>query len=346
MQSIGGGASRLRQVNREIILHQLRTGGPMTKAALASATRLSLATCGNILTELVGTGEAVELEERESAGGRPARRYAVNPAHRLAAALSTERLGNRESLTLAVVNGVGEFIHQETHKAKVTVELLDATLAAAREKFPAIRAATLSVPGWIAHGQIGSCDNPALVGERLEERLRQSQGIEIAVENDTNLAALGYYASRSDLAQANMVYFAFIEGCCPGAGVIVNGMLVRGHTGFAGEVSHIPLAGGRQDGGDLPRPKQLRQVAEMVAAAAALINPEVVVLSGERTDGFTPGEIAVQCAKIIPEQHIPELVIRADLSHDRLAGAAAMALRMQSCEVGLVLKKRTWCDDE
>ncbi len=346
MQSIGGGASRLRQVNREIILHQLRTAGPLTKAALASATRLSLATCGNILTELIKSGDAVELEERESAGGRPARRYAVNPAHRLAAALSAERLGTKESLTLAVVNGVGEIINQETHKVKVTVEFLDATLNAAREKFPAIRVAALSVPGWIAHGQIGSCDNPALIGERLEERLRRSQGIEIAVENDTNLAALGYYASRSDLAQANMIYFAFIQGCCPGAGVIVNGMLVRGHTGFAGEVGNIPLAGGRQDGGDLSHAKQVRQFAEMVVAAAALINPEVAVLAGEHMADYSPDEIKAQCAKMIPEQHIPELVIRADLSGDRLAGAAAMALRMQSCEVGLVLKKRTWCDDE
>lgn len=346
MRSVGGGASRLRQINREIVLHQLRSSGPLTKAALASATRLSLATCGNILADLLRTGEVVALAEKETAGGRPARVYTINPEHGLAAVIATERVGDREELTMAVTDGLGRVLCRESKKGKVTPALLDSGLRDARKRFPAIRTAAISVPGWIADGEIGSCDNPALAGVRLEERLCGNHDIEIAVENDMNLAALGYYTSRSDLTHASLVYFAFFPGCCSGAGVIVNGRLVGGRTGFAGEVSYIPLSAGRYEGKRLPRSKLVRQFAESVVATAALINPDVAVVSGGRTDGIRPEEIAAQCARLIPEKHVPELVVKPDPSGDRLSGGVAMALRMQSCEVGLVMKKRTWCDDE
>jgi glucokinase len=73
----------------------------------------------------------------------------------------------------------------------------------------------------------------ALLGERL--------GTDLVVENDANLAALAEH--RAGAAQGARVSLTVTVGTGIGCGVIVEGRVLRGAHGGAGELGHLPLDG-------------------------------------------------------------------------------------------------------
>ena len=67
----------------------------------------------------------------------------------------------------------------------------------------------------------------------------QWAGTRIAVDNDANLGAMAEYASGPSAGSTNLLYLVGEIGV--GAGMIIDGRIVRGATGFAGEVGHMPI---------------------------------------------------------------------------------------------------------
>jgi len=64
-------------------------------------------------------------------------------------------------------------------------------------------------------------------------------GTRVAVDNDANLGAMAEYAVGPSAGSSNLLYLVGEIGV--GAGMIIDGRIVRGATGFAGEVGHMPI---------------------------------------------------------------------------------------------------------
>nr|WP_281386401.1 ROK family transcriptional regulator [Jiangella mangrovi] len=79
---------------------------------------------------------------------------------------------------------------------------------------------------------------PALDGVALRERLGPALDRPVVVENDANLGALAL-TRRAGAGAGPLVYVKVATGI--GAGVAVDGRLVRGAAGSAGEIGHLPL---------------------------------------------------------------------------------------------------------
>lgn len=74
-----------------------------------------------------------------------------------------------------------------------------------------------------------------LDGMHLQSILRKLFDVEVDVENDLNLAAVGEFLHGS---AKEILNFALIQlGTGIGAGIFVDGQLVRGARGAAGEVA-------------------------------------------------------------------------------------------------------------
>jgi glucokinase len=100
----------------------------------------------------------------------------------------------------------------------------------------------------VARGTVGAAVNlgisePVAVGDRLRDRL----GAPIHLENDVNAAALGAFAHFGLDRAASLAYVNVGTGIA--AGFVVGGRLLRGSTGGAGEIGHIPM---RPDGPPCP----------------------------------------------------------------------------------------------
>jgi predicted NBD/HSP70 family sugar kinase len=69
--------------------------------------------------------------------------------------------------------------------------------------------------------------------------LRERLGLKLRIENDVNMAALGEQAEGAARGATNFALVAFGTGI--GLGLVLNGALVRGAAGLAGEIAHMPI---------------------------------------------------------------------------------------------------------
>ena len=90
---------------------------------------------------------------------------------------------------------------------------------------------------------------PNLVGGKgvvpLADMLSQSLGIPVAMTNDANAAAIGEMAYGVARGMKNFIVITLGTGV--GSGIVVNGELVYGSDGFAGELGHVTMVRG-EDG--------------------------------------------------------------------------------------------------
>jgi predicted NBD/HSP70 family sugar kinase len=115
-------------------------------------------------------------------------------------------------------------------------------LAAAGVALNRVRGAGMAVPGPIdrVRGTVGSTTIlPDWVGVHVADEMRRRLGVPIFIENDANLGALGELAWGAGRGCVNFAYIKAATGI--GAGLVVEGELVRGTTGTAGEIGHVTL---------------------------------------------------------------------------------------------------------
>jgi hypothetical protein len=126
--------------------------------------------------------------------------------------------------------------------------------------------------------------------------------------NNSNAAALGWYASQDEYE--NVTLHSQATGWAVGGqGNVVNGRLVEGAHGIAGEIRHItdrlqyrhPLHFNAYDPADV-----LDMVAQMLAVACATYDPEVIALRCDILPEMD--EVAEELARYIPRDRQPKLV--------------------------------------
>ena len=88
-------------------------------------------------------------------------------------------------------------------------------------------------------GHIKNANSTCLNGEALERGLAQALGRPVRVANDANCLALS--EATDGAAAGAAVSFSVILGTGVGAGIVVNGRLLAGPNGLAGEWGHNPL---------------------------------------------------------------------------------------------------------
>ena len=98
----------------------------------------------------------------------------------------------------------------------------------------------VGTPGTLTHlGVIKNANSQCLNGQALERDLAATLGRPVRIANDANCLAL---SEATDGAAAGAeVVFAVILGTGVGAGVVVQGQLLTGPNGLAGEWGHNPL---------------------------------------------------------------------------------------------------------
>ncbi len=90
------------------------------------------------------------------------------------------------------------------------------------------------------HGEAGvvltSSNLPAWDMHPLRDRLADCLGLPVILENDANCSAWGEYCFGAGRGSRFMTYVTFSTGV--GMGIILEGRLLRGATGTAGEIGH------------------------------------------------------------------------------------------------------------
>jgi predicted NBD/HSP70 family sugar kinase len=260
----------LKHLNERTVLETIRAGAPISRAEISRRAGISKPTVSLALQTLVDAGLV-----REAARGPSGPSYGAvffEPVPEAAYVLGLD-LGAR-FLRGAVCDLAGEV------RARQDVELRGAdadgalqAIAALRESLVAAAALpveridgiVLGVPGVIQAEtstlHLTSPNIPGLEGRAFGVELGDRLGIDVTLENDVNLAAVG---ERWAGVARGVDDFAFLSvGTGMGMGLVLGGELHRGNHGAAGEVDWA-LAGVAEN---------VDPSADGVAALAARVAP-------------------------------------------------------------------------
>lgn len=102
----------------------------------------------------------------------------------------------------------------------------------------------IGIPGTVdsATGRVEHAVNLGLEGLDLGSRLSDRLGVDVRIENDVKAAALGAHhllGVADGIRAHSMAYLNLGTGLA--AGIVLDGRLLRGGHGVAGEIGHIPV---------------------------------------------------------------------------------------------------------
>lgn len=241
------GTEHVRRQNVALILRSLRADGPATRTELARRTGLAKATVGTIVGDL-SVGRAVTEDESVPSGrGRPGRPVTLTGESIIGlgfevnvdyiAAVALDLAGNVTLIdTRPVTAGQPPNVAQ---LLGVAGEIRGGLIAEGHT----VVGATVAVPGLVSHDNRTVVWAPNLGWDDLQlaAELETAFGdaCPTTIDNDANCAALAEAAHGISTDVASSLYLTGTVGI--GAGIIQNGGLLRGGSGFAGEVGHMPI---------------------------------------------------------------------------------------------------------
>ncbi|WP_412976703.1 ROK family protein [Ornithinibacillus sp. 179-J 7C1 HS] len=316
---------------KNIILRGIRTTlldfGSTTKVELSDKLNVSFPTISKFLAQMEKDGEIISVGLDESSGGRRAKRYRYNPEYMLGLAIFLEK----SETSYTIFNSLGEIKEQgkfasvlEDGDLKSLTNYIE-TLVAAN---PKISAMAIGVPGAVDSGRIFHIPGyDAFQNIDLKHFYEEHFSIPVAVENDMNAAVLGYYHNRKMKEESLVYLYSGQNG--PGAGIMLNGDVVRGSTFFSGEVQYIPqydnrnfqqaLNKGNRRNKEMVEDDEIDAVSRLVASFVAIINPHVFIFCKDDVNQSTIEKIKAISAKYIPSEHLPEFQM-SDWEQDYLFG--------------------------
>jgi len=236
----------MRRHNLSLVLRQIHRDGALTRAELTHRLGLSRSTIGALVADLTELGL---LEESVPSGGTRAGRpsFVVGP-HKQGPYVVAVDVDVTQVTTAAV--GIGG-----TVLARHVVETEEACSAekVARlivDSVPTLQGLTgnsgvpvtigVSVPGTVDRhsGTVGFAPNLGWRNEEFGAMLTElaSPHLPVVVGNDADLSVLAEHSRGSARGFQDVVYLIGRFGV--GAGIIANGVPLRGHDGHAGEIGH------------------------------------------------------------------------------------------------------------
>lgn len=136
---------------------------------------------------------------------------------------------------------LGESVSPTPQGAEAVIAAIVAGVAQVADGAGPVRHVGVGIPGQVVgDGSVALALNVGITTPvPLGDRLGAALGVPVVVENDVNAAALATLAALDD--GNSLTYVSIGTGFAVGS--IVDGVIVRGATGVAGEIGHVPIPG-------------------------------------------------------------------------------------------------------
>lgn len=233
-------------VNRTAILAHLGAHGSASRADLARALDVSPALVTQLTRDLLADG-LIEEQEAASSGGRPARLLGL-VSHDLAA-IGVKVAPDHVAFVQVGIDGVVRRADVQPFDAVSPLaasHLIDAVRRFIADGGSArVLGIGVGLPGTVAQQGIGVVDSTQLgwVQVPLGEQLRRALHLPVVVENNVNALSAAEQLFGQGRRFQNVLVVTVGNGV--GAGLIADGVIVRGRSGGAGDFGHVPV---REDG--------------------------------------------------------------------------------------------------
>ena len=234
-----------REINRQILLNLVREHQPISRADLARQMGMGRGMVTALTSDLLAEGVILEGPAGHAVRGRKPTMLYVRTGDRLAVGIDV-----RFSRTYLMLSDfAGTQLAMDSFETLFTPRELIAELAQRIARLITghrgrgeVEGVGLVVPGMVDR-QTGMILNSPQLGWRnvdVRDELADATGLPVHIENAPIACALAHmWLERRSECAADFVYVTVSDGV--GAGVVMNGQVVRGHDHTAGEFGHIPL---------------------------------------------------------------------------------------------------------
>lgn len=300
-------------LNKIKIIKNLYLKGANTASEICNEVGISLPTVNALLGDLMNSGEVIKQGRAESQGGRKPDLYRL--AENAFFVLSVDLSKFNMHLALYSCNHELAF-EKETHKIVLNNEketldqlcdLIENYLAKSNIPAEKVIAIGFSMPGLV--DSIGGVNYTYLrfgrktLLENLEARFQKK----IFLENDARAMTLAEFKFGSEHSHKNVL--GIFIGWGIGLGVIIDGKIYHGASGFAGEFSHSPIFESR----DVTCTCGKKGCLESVASGTAIVR------MAEEAIKIDKDSILARMVRDHQDELEPGLVVEAALAGDQRA---------------------------
>lgn len=237
-----GVGSYLKKINKSLILSKIIKHGPISRSDLAIITKLTKATISAQVADLLEEELIIESHEEYNSVGRKPIMLSLRPNAGYALGIDLDY----QDIKFTVSDFMGNPVH--THKVELEtsnydeiIQILVNQIRAYQEKFSHSRFGIIGVVIGI-HGTVTNDKTISFVprhrwyNKDLKADLEKKVNIVVCVENNANLCAFAEKVFNFHQC-TNLISISMYSGI--GLGFLMNGELVKGYHGFAGEMGHM-----------------------------------------------------------------------------------------------------------
>ncbi|WP_299754818.1 ROK family transcriptional regulator [uncultured Pontibacter sp.] len=229
------------------IIRHLYVKGARTNADICSRFNISSPTSMGLLGELISEGLVEKQGFGKSVGGRKPDLYGLRNNSLYVLSIDMDRFNTRMAI---MDNNNNQVTPTQTHSYTLPEDLggLDALCDWVRELITSsgidqqrLVGIGVSMPGLVAskEGDSRTYLRTDVLGEPLQDLLRRKLGKPVFIQNDVKSAALAELRFGQAKGKQDVLVISIDWGV--GTGVVMDGRLRGGASGFAGEFGHIPL---------------------------------------------------------------------------------------------------------
>jgi predicted NBD/HSP70 family sugar kinase len=234
----------LSRINEALVLRAIRQHGPSTRGELSQRMGVTFPTVAKAVGSLLDARLLEEFDDVTSGPGRPAKRLRLSKE-------KSQVVGVTIDVRISEVAAAGfdgvlrdgtkqSFSTPHTYEALLS-EIVDRVNALRIDDMP-ILCVGISVVGLVDYRKQEirlAASLPFLDGKKLGQDLNKRLQADCALVHDAHALCLAEYVYGE---ARNLDSFAVLDICTGiGMGVMVNNVFLTGHSGFAGEMGHIPI---------------------------------------------------------------------------------------------------------
>jgi predicted NBD/HSP70 family sugar kinase len=231
---------------KNMIIRQLYFDKALSCADMSELFDKSVPSIAKAVNELIDEGFVLEQGYAPSSGGRRPLMYALVPEAMYILTVAMDQLSTRIQMVDLLNNPVSEVatlelkLQNNPHALSALIEYINEYVRSTGIAKNKIAGIGIGMPGFINTVEGINHTHLDSNGQSLTQLITVKTGIPTYIDNDSSLIALaeqkfGVAKNQKDAMVINL-------GWGIGLGMIVNGEIYRGHNGFAGEFSHIPLS--------------------------------------------------------------------------------------------------------
>ncbi len=230
---------------KALALREFYYSGKLSSTDLSERMGKSIPHVMKVIDTLIADGVIVESGFAPSSGGRRTVIYTPKPGAVYILSVAMDQMFTRIVLMdigNTMVTPVREFelpLTNNAHAIELLAEKMGEVIRESGIDRDKILGAGIGMPGFVDFKNGVNYSFLQAGSKTITEYLADELGIPVYIDNDSSLIALAEFRFGAARRKKNAVVVNIGWGI--GLGMILNGELFRGHDGFAGEFSHIPI---------------------------------------------------------------------------------------------------------